>query len=1303
MMKYLVLFCLLLTFPMAQATPGKLLIENIEISGYGSNSNTLALTQDADGVIYLANRQGVFSFDGARWQLIANTSGVLPSALATGADGRVYVGGSNDLGYLHKDERNQMRFVSLRPQLIHPEQTLSSIREIWPRPEGVYFRSSNAMYWWRPGQDVVTLAPRLSSFHRSFEVSARLIVQERRKGLFYLDKGRLSALVESAFFDDKTVFGIVPLGRDLLLATWQHGLFVYDGNRFVPFVSDVEPLLDKNNVYRMIALSGDKFALALDGPDSGLYLLDSQGKLLERIDSGYGLSDDVINHLFEDRQGGLWLALSRGLARVELKSPLRYFDESLGISGQLYEMQRHKQDFFLATSKGVSRLTATGKFTPIAGINEPCFALLSTPTGMLAACNASLYVIHSGKAVQLHQSQRHFFNLTAASEHQVWVGTDKGLGELRYRANGWQYRQLFPELLNFPIRQPVWVSATELWSANANQGVYRIRLSEGEAKVQSYGQRQGLPAGKVSPSRVANLLGFNTQTGIYRFDANASPAFYQDTHTLAATQDGNVYWKSQNGMQWLSRVPGPGERFIAHNRPGVGKVVERGGQWHWERQGFSRIPLLPPIEAYPESNGVTWVTTQGRLYRYDPDLSDSAQHQTAPLLAKVTNLWDQLSPFELDKGISRLDYAHNSLRFHFALPSFDASEFNAYQVMLKGYDSGFSRWENESYKDYTQLPEGQYEFIVKARDSHGNISYSRPLLFEICPPWYRSGYSYLAYAIVCVIALWLMVKLRTRKLNARALKLELEVGKRTQTIAAQKQDIEVLLEQKNTWLANLSHEFRTPLTLILGPVNQLLQSAEGKAEQAQYQRIQQNGERLLHMVDQLLGLARQTEIGHRACVKINASNRVALCVQGFELIAREKGIALSCDIQPSLCVNIQPDGIDILAANLVSNALKYTPEGGEVKVCLYRKDQQLVFEVSDTGIGIPQAQQANVFERFARVTSSAHLSQQGTGLGLALVKELVEQHKGCLALNSAEGQGSCFSLHLPLSEDCNGVHEPPLPHVRVPQEPLQTPVQTQYDAQDERPSVLVIEDTPQMLDYLSELLAQDYRVLRACHGEEGLALAVEQLPDLIISDVMMPGIDGYQVCHRLKDAFETSHIPVILLTAKGDLQSRLEGWDQQADEYLAKPFSPQELLQRIANLLAIRQRLKLSFTGQHTHLEPPLLGVSPKDTQFVERFKALIAERHSDETLNLPDTASTLAMSDRLLQKKLRALLDKTFTEYLRSYRLNRARELLSTGKKAMEVSDETGFSSQAYFNRCFKNEFGQTPGQYQRMAMATQ
>jgi DNA-binding response OmpR family regulator len=389
--------------------------------------------------------------------------------------------------------------------------------------------------------------------------------------------------------------------------------------------------------------------------------------------------------------------------------------------------------------------------------------------------------------------------------------------------------------------------------------------------------------------------------------------------------------------------------------------------------------------------------------------------------------------------------------------------------------------------------------------------------------------------------------------------------------------------------------------------------------------------------------------------------------------------------------------------------------GGKVTLRIDKeKNDLVVLSVKDTGCGLSQEELPLIFDRFTRLEKTED-SVSGTGIGLALVKQLVDTHGGSIVVNSELGVGSEFIVRFPLvecqSESSKSLTEKSKNYVSESIENIHSeqPIEAHLDAVTDgkrdlnKPSILIIEDNIDMRYFIKGVIMNDYQVITANDGEEGINIAIEQVPDLIISDLMMPKMDGYQVAKTLKSNQATSHIPLILLTAKGDKQSRIRGWQENVDEYLTKPFNVDELLVRIANLLSIRELLRQRFKQQIQHNESNLLrhvvnleevdnGSDSVEQQFIERLNQILSKHIEDHKLKVETIAQALYMTERQLFRKLKALVDVSPGNYLRNFRLEKASLLLMQGRSSGEVAESVGFSSPSYFNRCFKAKFGSSP-----------
>lgn len=655
--------------------------------------------------------------------------------------------------------------------------------------------------------------------------------------------------------------------------------------------------------------------------------------------------------------------------------------------------------------------------------------------------------------------------------------------------------------------------------------------------------------------------------------------------------------------------------------------------------------------------------------------------------------------------------------FEFSALDFKAQSNNRYAYKLEGLNEDWIYTDASNRRAvYAALSPGDYRFKVMAANADGVWNREGvSLKVTVLPPLWRTPWAYGCYVLLVMLGIFTFIKFRTTHIRRQALQLEREVSLRTNEINKQKKTIETLLERKNIMFANVSHELRTPLTLILGPISRMLQKISDEAIRRDLLTSKRNGQRLLKLVEQLLEF---TRLSHAELIKSPQSltEIVDAFASSMQPLAIEKNLGFEVDNRADIWVETTPDALETILLNLLSNAFKYTPEKGCVRLSVEQLGTGYArLIVEDTGMGIPKDKHIEIFERFSRLPQHARSNLPGTGLGLALVKELAEVNGGSIQLRSEEGKGSAFIIELPCcapvvrefdhsSEGSRKVSN----WVSAEAELLTQPVELFQSSRIEenhlshQEIILVIDDTADMGLYLKSLLSDQYHLISTLDGETGLEIAHQEMPDLIICDVMMPGIDGFEVLERVRSDVQTSHIPVILLTAKGDKASRLRGLQETADDYITKPFDPQELTLRIKSLFTNRLllRRRLSKELLTPSIEEKLVstqGLTTKDQIFLDTYKQIIEAHYQQENFTVDQMCHLLFVSERSLQKKTKSLLGYTPNEYLRIYRMEKAAERIK--KKDVlsitQLAQEVGFSSQSYFARCFKAYFGISPKNY--------
>lgn len=534
-------------------------------------------------------------------------------------------------------------------------------------------------------------------------------------------------------------------------------------------------------------------------------------------------------------------------------------------------------------------------------------------------------------------------------------------------------------------------------------------------------------------------------------------------------------------------------------------------------------------------------------------------------------------------------------------------------------------------------------------------------------------------------------------------------------LSARKHAEKQALELKDKFIANISHEFRTPLTIINGIIDRYITKTTDQLESEELTTAKRNGLRLVRMVEQLLELSRLSDNPQLSLSTYRLKSLMMMPVDSFSRLAAQSDLTFSSNIPEDLWIDCDGQAFEKIIFNLLANAIKYTPKGGSVHVNAYAEQDSVIVDIIDSGIGINEESQDKIFERFQRADDVKNHATFGVGIGLSLVNELVKAHGWRISLVSEQGHGSKFSLSMPLASanDVETEIRTSLSENEVTSLLTEQRSATSNQTSHSQQVVLVIEDNLDMQSHIKQVIEQQHHCILAGSGELGLQLAQEYIPDLIVCDLMLTGIDGFEVLTQLKQDDMTAHIPVILLTARSDLESRLQGLNLNADEYLSKPFNQNELLTRIQSLITNRQQLQKRYLQKFTNEKKAERKINSQDNvakltqepieqssvedKFLHKLEVLIAKNYTDPELDILLLAKELAMSERQLQRKIKVILGTTPNNFIKEFRLKKAQELLTSGSQIGRIALDVGFSSQTYFGRCFKESFNCTPKQYQQ------
>ncbi len=1048
------------------------------------------------------------------------------------------------------------------------------------------------------------------------------------------------------------------------------------------------------------------------------------------------LSDNYVSSISMDIQGNLWVGTDIGGLNKLDKSTGKF----INYTHKPADKNSLSSNTILAISTGRSEKVWAGTY--FGGLNEydlktnKFFHFCVNTAGDPHCLNSDIVtsILEDGDSV-------------------LWIGTDKGLNKLIIK------KKVFTHYIHNPASSNS-ISDNNVQCLQLDRsGILWIGTSAGglnklDPKTEiftHYKYNQGS----------ANSICSNNIIAVY--EDNSNPV-------SAAVTSGEVIWiGTDNGLTMFDKAKGLFKHYtkedgLANNYIHDIIADNSGCLWLSTNNGLSKLNPKTGVfknysikdglqgnefnqnACYKDKNGTLYFGGMNGFNVFQPDNINNNFYEPPVILTSFKKFNQEV---KFDKAFSELkeielSYKDYDVSFEFASLSFTQPWKNQYAYKLEGLDKDWVYSGTRRFATYTNLEPGTYTFKAKATNNDGVWSKNEASLrVIITPPWWKTGWAYALYILLIASGMFAIRKFQN---NRAELRHELKMR---EFEAKKLQELEVL---KSRFFANLSHEFRTPLMLIKGPVEQLLnewtQQKAGQNGTDQLQMIQCNSQKLQELIDQLLELS-QLEAASIP-LKAKQENLLILLrgiVSSFESLASQKNIKLifyGSEELTSKSVWLDRDKFEKIINNLLSNAFKFTGEGGTVSVLvdLDNTKQQAEIKISDSGIGIPEDQLDKIFNRFYQVDDSSRRAFGGSGIGLALVKELVDLHKWKIDVKSDLGKGTEFNLIVLLENESTGEVVSYRDEIERDSEAIIPDFQLAEDLAFEKSktgagnhtlsqniflknlSILIVEDSQDVRKYLSGLLKSyfhDFEVihgkqelpqlkplqendngrkllnlLEAENGEEGLKIAVENTPDLIISDIMMPYMDGIEFCRRIKTHWETSHIPVILLTAKATSESRIEGLETGADDYLTKPFDSKELYIRVKNLLEQRQHLRDKFSKEIKIITPSGITTTSLDNEFLNKAYKIVENNIANTEFDSEAFAKEMFVSRSQLHRKLLAITGQPPGEFLRSFRLKRAAQLLLEKRLSVtQVAFEVGFNNPPYFTKAFRQQYGCLPSEF--------
>lgn len=1072
------------------------------------------------------------------------------------------------------------------------------------------------------------------------------------------------------------------------------------------------------------------------GTENGLYIYSPEtgnfANHKQNYNNRYSLNDNAIYTIFRDREDNMLIGTYFGGINISSNFYRQFFHYDYGYSDRLLSGKAVRQiigdkkgNLWISTEDGGLNYfdRSTEKFThfkPEQGKNSLSYhnvhtVLLDSYDNLwIGTFLGGLNKYNLTNKTFTHYSQKEYpglivdniFTLLEDRNKKIWIGTTGGLSLYDPSTNSFQ-KFGTKDIGNRSIDYIYEDMSGNIWIATRNNGVYCYNKSEEEFRNYSY-----TPSGQELPDNYVNyifedsdrniwiathesgLCKYNRQSGLFAVFTEKDGLPSNTIFSIIEGNDGNLWISTRNGLSCLNI-----DDYTFTN--------------------YSVSEGLPNKQfnynsAYKASDGLLYFgTINGMIAFYPEELQTirnvaQVEFSSFKIFGEIIRPDDEKSP--LDRSIEEVKQIRlsseqaKSFTLDFTVPTLTHPNSTFFALKFdKDKDWSYIGLQNQV--TYANLPPGEYTLRVKAAYNNRwtGTEPVKSLRITIEPPFWKSMTACFIYLGILLFTTFLVFLFLKRRQEEKQIIL---------TERLEKEKIREINTLKLNFFTNISHELRTPLSLILTPIQSYLDKNIFKPEITPKMKVvADNARQMNNLLDELILFTKiETKQEKIRVKKGNLLFFIKTISERFQILAEEKELDFSIDIQPSgREVWFAPVKVEKIMYNLLSNAFKYT-DTGIISIKAFYEDHDnytfLHLAVSDTGVGIAPNQKKQIFENYYQVNDFVNGQKNGFGIGLALVRELVSLHKGDIRVDSTLGEGTAFTIHINVSaeafatdevseKDANEQFIANYKFLQIKSEKKDENMEaTTVETNPHKPyQLLIIEDNKELLTTYKELFNNTYTVLMAENGKQGLHMAKEHLPDLIISDVMMPGINGFELAGQLKSAIETCHIPLILLTAKTGEEAWLEGYQSGADLYIEKPFHPTLIIRQIANLIATKENQRKRYKANE--IEIIEIDASEKDKALIGAVEKVIISHLNDSTFSLTSLLKEVGIGRTLLHVKLKNLVGLSTTEFINKIRLNESLKLLAKGKNISEAAYATGFSSPNYYSRCFKKFYNMTPNEY--------
>lgn len=1131
------------------------------------------------------------------------------------------------------------------------------------------------------------------------------------------------------------ILDIIPLNKsddDILLVGTETGLALFDRKHgtFKKFHHSSSPYSISNDVVKTLCRVNDDEVWI--GTGNGLNIFDVKNQKFERFYASYNnhfsISDDIIYKIYKDKNSTIWLGTNNGIDKIKLSNNtflVNTIPESevlleMGITINKFAFADNGDIWFATNKKGVIKYEKkkdkyiTYSVPKVLHSNVKDVLIdkhqniwIATPGGLnvIDEKNNKIYAYNADKGTEGALQTDYLNRLVMSPKGQIWLGSLKGLYKVTQKENHKLHFTLFEH---------------DSENRNSISGNYIISVSFNNDENPWVLTGNGIDHFNIETGNIQHIEKPEERRNNYIRHIS-----FTGNDTLWVAYGNNIYRHilSQNTSTFIFKANGPLKNFLVLDDDIWYTISSRLFKYNWKSQKETIYSSqITGIETYRSNaieihNNRVFVGGDNGFMTFIPK-----QVNLKPIPSKVilTSLNILNKNVDKDKEINgrviinqpfdelkelNLNHDENSFTINFSTLDFRDDNSLQYQVKLEGLEDKWQSLEgSRNFASYIKIKPGNYTFKVKVTDNFGKFNDTvLKLKITIQPPLWATWWAKVVYFVLVCLLVYLAHRITVSNIHFQN-QFELEKIKR-------EQDDEIH-QMKLKFFTNVSHELRTPLTLITSPLEELKSIEDDQQKQKLIEIITRNTKRLSRLVNQVLDLRKLDQGAEKLALSKNDMIKLTKnIVHDFMDPSLKRNIDLkfySNETESIFMFDFEK--MEKVIYNLITNALKYTPDNGNIIIKVDQLEathpEDILpttlcqrIRVSDSGIGISKEAQDQIFERFVNVKMENFIGQQGTGIGLSLVNDYVKMHNGWIELKSEEEKGTEFEIYLPMQEASNEeVIE--VSEKEVMEQETAEVEKLEAEALQETegsilPKLLIIDDDADMLSFLAHCFETNYQVITAKNGKEGWEQAKKQMPDLIISDWMMPEMNGVELCNKLKVNILTNHIPVIILTAKGGMDSKMEGIEKGADDYISKPFNVEYLRLRVQNIINQRKKLnekiKREF-GKETEKD----AMPTFEEKFLNEVIEHIEKNIDNSEFNVKALGECIGMGQTNLYRKIKSMTGMTVNEFIRTVRLKKAGQLLKQGEfNVSDVMYMVGFTHRSYFSKSFKEMYGVTPKEY--------